>query len=152
MAFIMCHRLQTVSDTVEGMWDHDKGNEQRALLDLMINSDDENVRSTLEEALMVAKMIHGDELNEKIEEHKARIHADDELKNQSEQMRKHYLEAYSASLKSLLCQFRMSVTNNKFQNMILGFKSKKGLSVTDEKMFDTIMSHMDDFDVKMREI
>ena len=68
--------------------------EHSLLVSIMLNSKDENVLSLLEEALMVAKMVHGEELGDSLNSHRKQLinekikrHIDSEIV--IEQMRAH---------------------------------------------------------------
>ncbi len=50
-----------------------RGHEREFLVSLMLESDNENVLELLEETLMVAKLVHGEELEEKISDCKTSL-------------------------------------------------------------------------------
>lgn len=54
--------------------------ERECLIEMLFESDDENVKDALEQALLVVKLIHSEEIAEEVEEHRQKLI--DEAKNE----------------------------------------------------------------------
>ncbi len=96
--------------------------EFHAVVDLMLDSDDENIKSTLEEVLMLTKMIHGDEIKERMDE-LARVR---QIKKRDEDMildnHKSTMRVQLAQVQSLFVQFIICVNYNKLGKLLSGLK------------------------------